>query len=858
MRYLRYALLGLLALAVVFVGGAENDAYDKAFGRSSISDLAYPLLAERVTANRTSFYVYQDADSGFNHGFPSGWFGATSKIDLDSACVNDPADAEDGCSTDRERLDGDRGTVLRISFGPLSPEQFAGVNIEEPENWGAQPRGTGYGLRGSTHVVFEVRSPEGMKVQFGMGGCVTPFFDIPPSTFYATMTVPIDSLEPPQGLPNLCPPNLADVHLLFTVVTNGANAPNGGAVLLDNIRLEKALSFPLSTQTFGVVPLEEPDTGRVPFPPDQVLHNLTTIYESALTLLVLLERGAPEDVSNARLIADTFDYALYHDNHGDFIPKAPDNPTGCFDGRRDVQQCGLHNGYMSGDIALLNDQGPGAGQAGEVRLAGFSCGVSETGFCLVLDGATGGNNAFAILALVAAYQQFRDQRYLDDATTIANWIVGNLTDTTSAGFGGYYLGYPDEGIVPKTLITGKSIENNADIFAAFTALAAIERGMGNMAEADEWTERANVAGDFVRQMFDPVSGCFYAGTVPVGTAPGPGIDPSGPQKGDDVINTFPFLDANTFTSLALAGSSRYRNAIDWRLPVQCVKDHFAQSITVGTKQFDGFNIVEEATEGRNGIAWEFTAQAVAAMRLVDDLYNESAFETAADFYLGQIQDAQTSAPFGDDRGLVASTLQDGDALPPIEQCLSTPFQCIPERVGLAATTWAILAEQNFNPLSTDSDGDGVPEATDNCPSVANADQADTDGDGLGDACDPCPTNPDCDNDSLGLGDVFGLFFRDGVEVFLGTLPTVACAATSTPNDEDPGATGADFDDSQDVDGSDVFLFAQRFGAEPGVPPSIGKLSYIPRFDIYPTAASLNKIDGSDVFVLASYFGTSCV
>jgi RHS repeat-associated protein len=37
---------------------------------------------------------------------------------------------------------------------------------------------------------------------------------------------------------------------------------------------------------------------------------------------------------------------------------------------------------------------------------------------------------------------------------------------------------------------------------------------------------------------------------------------------------------------------------------------------------------------------------------------------------------------------------------------------------------------------TDGDGDGVPDAADNCPAVANSDQADADGDGLGDACDP--------------------------------------------------------------------------------------------------------------------------
>ncbi len=45
--------------------------------------------------------------------------------------------------------------------------------------------------------------------------------------------------------------------------------------------------------------------------------------------------------------------------------------------------------------------------------------------------------------------------------------------------------------------------------------------------------------------------------------------------------------------------------------------------------------------------------------------------------------------------------------------------------------------KTFDP--NDTDGDGVPNATDNCPTVANPDQKDTDGDGKGDACDPCPT-----------------------------------------------------------------------------------------------------------------------
>lgn len=43
----------------------------------------------------------------------------------------------------------------------------------------------------------------------------------------------------------------------------------------------------------------------------------------------------------------------------------------------------------------------------------------------------------------------------------------------------------------------------------------------------------------------------------------------------------------------------------------------------------------------------------------------------------------------------------------------------------------------------DIDGDGSPNGLDNCPEVANADQKDGDKDGKGDACDPCPeiSNP---------------------------------------------------------------------------------------------------------------------
>lgn len=44
-------------------------------------------------------------------------------------------------------------------------------------------------------------------------------------------------------------------------------------------------------------------------------------------------------------------------------------------------------------------------------------------------------------------------------------------------------------------------------------------------------------------------------------------------------------------------------------------------------------------------------------------------------------------------------------------------------------------------VEDDADGDGIADQADNCPQVANADQADSDGDGIGDACDTCPATP---------------------------------------------------------------------------------------------------------------------
>ena len=80
-------------------------------------------------------------------------------------------------------------------------------------------------------------------------------------------------------------------------------------------------------------------------------------------------------------------------------------------------------------------------------------------------------------------------------------------------------------------------------------------------------------------------------------------------------------------------------------------------------------------------------------------------------------------------------------------------------IALLVPLWACnqvlgLGDTRSNVTVRDTDGDGIVDDKDNCPTTANPDQADGDGDGFGDKCDGCPTLPtatnhDEDHDSVG-------------------------------------------------------------------------------------------------------------
>lgn len=93
---------------------------------------------------------------------------------------------------------------------------------------------------------------------------------------------------------------------------------------------------------------------------------------------------------------------------------------------------------------------------------------------------------------------------------------------------------------------------------------------------------------------------------------------------------------------------------------------------------------------------------------------------------------------------------------------------------------------NFEAFA-DADGDGVPDATDNCPTTANPGQEDEDGDGIGTACDPNP------NDGP-LGDLDG----DGVN-----NSSDNCLTTPNPGQGDQDGDNIGDACDPDIDGDGV-------------------------------------------------------
>jgi Thrombospondin type 3 repeat len=136
--------------------------------------------------------------------------------------------------------------------------------------------------------------------------------------------------------------------------------------------------------------------------------------------------------------------------------------------------------------------------------------------------------------------------------------------------------------------------------------------------------------------------------------------------------------------------------------------------------------------------------------------------------------------------------------------------------------------------AADSDGDGVLDGTDNCPTVANVDQRDIDDDGIGDVCDDdldgdgtanavdtCPSEQNADqidSDGDGIGDVCDPTFddrdHDGIGDGKDNCPDIANAQQEDLDDDGIGdACDNDIDGDLVPNATDNCPFVPNNGQE---------------------------------------------
>jgi len=170
---------------------------------------------------------------------------------------------------------------------------------------------------------------------------------------------------------------------------------------------------------------------------------------------------------------------------------------------------------------------------------------------------------------------------------------------------------------------------------------------------------------------------------------------------------------------------------------------------------------------------------------------------------------------------------------------------------------------------TDWDGDIYLNRGDNCPLVYNPGNADSDGDRIGDACDPHPDTVDGEGIDVTLTATVTICppedqdcdgFDDDVEAYLATDPTDACPywtdAEMGEPDDCPGPT-CDGHDAWPLDNNvdrfvtvvgDALNFRGRIGATPGDPEWLQRLNF--------NMDSMISVVG-DVLMYRGMVGESC-
>lgn len=602
---------------------------------SSTPSLDY--LREVMDQYHNRFIVYEDVSSAGNH------FPAFAKFPDQNAAV-----AVNGSWTGRPHAGA---TAIRNEFTDTPGANFGGLYFQNgvlPDpgppvnpfapgvNFGTIPN-AGINLRGAVALTFWARGERGgEQIEFFMGGvgrdpttgaAINPF---PDSTPVVKQTVTLTSEWQAYRI-DLGGRDLSYVLGGFGWGASDALNPGGAVFYLDDIAYElsperqaQRLNEPRFLRSFTTLPTQpDPFDANPDDDLDFVLRNLAFTYDNAIALQAFLADGSADGLRRAMLIGDAFVYAATHDRT-------------YTDGR-------LRTAYAAGDIALPPGWAPN-GRAGTVPIPGFYV-ESQQRFFEVEQGAVDtGNNAWAMMSLLALYRRTGRAEYLHTARRIGDFI--RTQQNTVGTYQGFLGGLTDpEGPSPVQRPYG-STEHNLDIYAAFTV-------MYQVTGEPVWLAGAGHARVFVEAMWDATRNGFLAGTTD-------------PNTRNTNVGQFP-LDVQAWSVLALPG------ILTLHPQVLACAETFHRLSADGLQGFD-FN------DDRDGVWFEGTGQMAVA-------YEIAGRSAAALLYRRELRRAEQT--LGGNLGLPA-TPRDG---------LSTGFGFkYFRRQHIGATAWNVFAQERFNPF----------------------------------------------------------------------------------------------------------------------------------------------------------------
>jgi hypothetical protein len=630
------AMAGLLCLALTVPRSLALNPSANMAGASAARGVDY--LAGAMDQFHSRFPVYDDVSSAGNH-FPA--FAkipdTNAPVDIDGSDTSDP---HSGATAIKNVFNGAVGFGGFYFLNGILP---AGETAPLP-NFGSEPN-AGIDLSGATALHFWARGQAGHEViDFFVGGVgrnadtgeptepfpdSTPRYPPRPHTFELTT----DWQQFDLDLTGL---DLSYVLGGFGWVASAQSNPNGAVFYLDDIEYrldpthrahrlgEPRLIRSFTTESFQLLP---PPVGQF----DLVLRNIAFTYDNAVAIIALLAEGTPDTLERAGHIGDAFVYASQHDRTYD-------------DGR-------LRDAYAGGDIALPPGWTPN-GRSGTVPVSGFYDEGAHTFVEVEQQGLSTGNNAWAMIALLALYRHTAVLAYLDAARRIGTFIRTFRDDTGL--YGGFQGGLDDPETATPKRRPWASTEHNLDCYAAFTV-------MGSVTGEREWQSDADHARQFVQAMWDADRGCYLAGTLD-------------PATRNTLAGQLP-VDAQPWGVLALPDALTVHPGI-----LDCA-ELYHRTTDLGFSGFD-FN------ENRDGIWFEGTADMAVA-------YAFAGMAGAAEDLRSELRRAQATVPFGDTEGIAAAS-HDG-----VSTGFRTPtgddFKLF-RRLHVGATAWNVLAQLGVNPF----------------------------------------------------------------------------------------------------------------------------------------------------------------